>query len=140
VIKGVEQISTLDSHTSEICMAYSGAQWDLDGEPLPGTTLPFNGGPPRHVNCRSVLVPITKTFKELGIDIEEPAPSTRASDEGPISATITFDDFLKRKTTEEQDAMLGKGKAQLFRDGKITLRDLLDQSGNPLTLKELEKL
>jgi SPP1 gp7 family putative phage head morphogenesis protein len=139
-IKGVEQLSTLDSHTSDICMAYSGAQWDLDGDPLPGTTLPFNGGPPRHVNCRSVLVPITKSYRELGIDIDEPTPGLRASDEGPISVNTTFDEFLSRKSVEEQDEMLGKGRAQLFRDGKITLRDLLDQSGNPLTLKELEKL
>ena len=86
------------------------------------------------------MVPITKSFRELGIDIDEPAPSTRASDEGPISANITFDDFLKRKTVDEQDEMLGKGRAELFRAGKITLRDLLDQSGNPLTLKQLKAL
>ena len=51
VLNGMQQLSTLDSHTSEICIAYSGAQWDLDGNPINGTTLPYNGGCPRHPNC-----------------------------------------------------------------------------------------
>jgi hypothetical protein len=33
--------------------------------------------------------------------------------------------------------MLGKGRAELWRSGKITLNQLLDQRGNPLTLAEL---
>ena len=37
------------------------------------------------------------------------------------------------------DHMLGKGKAQLWREGKITLTDLVDQYGRPLTLKELRE-
>lgn len=71
VIKGVKQISTLDSHTTNICIAYSGMAWDLEGKPIQGNKLAFNGGPPRHWNCRSLLVPMTKSFKELGIDIPE---------------------------------------------------------------------
>lgn len=138
VTKGVRQLSTLDGHTSDICMAYSGAEWDLDGNPINGTSLPFDGGPPRHFNCRSVLVPITKTFRELGLDIDEPDAGTRASDEGQISAKITFDEFLSRKSKAQQDDMLGVGRAELWRSGKITLRDLLDQKGRPLTLKQLQ--
>lgn len=40
-------------------------------------------------------------------------------------------------TPEEQDKALGKGKADLWRRGVITFADMLDQSGRPLTLKEL---
>jgi hypothetical protein len=137
LIKGVKQISTLDSHTSLICIAYSGGEWDLDGNPINGTTLPFNGGPPRHFNCRSVLVPITKTFRELGIPIDEPQPTTRASTDGPVSAKTTFDDFLKRKGQAFQDEVLGKGRADLWRTGKMTLSQLVNGEGNPLTLEEL---
>ena len=71
VINGIEQISTLDGHTSPVCIAYSGAQWDMDYAPIAPTTLPYNGGIPRHWNCRSVMVPLTKTFAELGIDAPE---------------------------------------------------------------------
>lgn len=138
VVKAVKQLSTLDGHTTDICIAYSGGQWGLDGKPVGETILPFNGGPPRHWNCRSVLIPVTKTFRELGIRAPEPAQSLRASSEGPIAATTTFDDFLTRKGVAYQDKMLGPGRAQLWRDKKITLQQLLDLQGNPLTLAELE--
>lgn len=138
IIDGVQQLSTLDSHTTTICMAYSGAEWDLEGNPIEGTKLPFNGGPPRHWNCRSILVPKTKTFQELGIDASEVPESTRASMDGQVAASTTFEAFLERKGKAFQDEMLGKGRAQLWRDGTITLPQLLDLKGNPLTLAELK--
>ena len=51
----------------------------------------------------------------------------------------TMDQFLKMHDKEWQDKMLGKGKAQLWRDGKITLSQLVDGSGRPLRLDELRK-
>jgi SPP1 gp7 family putative phage head morphogenesis protein len=139
VIKGVKQLSTLDGRTSDICIAYSGAEWTLTGTPINGAPE-FNGGPPRHFNCRSVLVPILKTLKELGIDMEEVPEGTRASDQGQIASSTTFEQFLSRKSKEEQDRMLGTGRAYLWREGRITLRDLLDQTGRPLTLKQLQNI
>lgn len=138
IIEGIQQVSTLDSHTTDICIAYDGAQFTLDGEPLNGTNLPYNGGVPRHWGCRSVEVPITKTFKELGIDAPEPKEGERASADGPVKANTTFDEFLTRMGKDFQDETLGEGRAELWRDGKITLQQLLDLRGNPLTLDELE--
>lgn len=138
VIAGIQQISTLDSHTSLTCIAYSDQCWNLEFVPIRGSFLPYLGGCPRHFNCRSVEAPITKTFKELGVDIAEPGGTTRASDEGPVAASTTFDDFLNRKGTDYQDEMLGAGRADLWRDGKITLRDLVNGQGRPLTLEELQ--
>lgn len=138
VVKGVKQLSTLDGHTTDVCIAYSGGQWDLNGKPVGETVLPFNGGPPRHWNCRSILTPVTKTFAELGIKGPEPAQAQRASSEGPITATTTFDDFLKRKGEAYQNKMLGPGRAQLWRERKITLQQLLDLKGNPVSLVELQ--
>ncbi len=142
IIKGVRQLSTMDGHTTPTCVAYSGAEWDLDGNPINGTTLPFNGGPPRHWGCRSVLTSITKTFKEMGIKGLPELPDTgeRASDLGPIDRNTTMDQFLKMHDTDWQDKMLGKGKAQLWRDGKITLSQLVDGTGRELTLEELKAL
>lgn len=139
IIEGIRQVSTLDSHTTDICMAYDGAEFDLEGNPINGTTLPYESGCPRHWGCRSVEVPITKSFKELGIDEKEPTQGTRASEDGQVPASMTFEDFLDTHTKDEQDEMLGEGRADLWRDGKITLQDLLDQKGNPLTLEELER-
>lgn len=138
VIKGIRQVSTLDSHTSIVCIAYSGKEWDMKYKPINGNTLPYNGGTPRHFNCRSVEIPITKTFRELGIDIDEPEETTRASTDGQIDAKTTFGDFLKRKGKAWQDDVLGKGRADLWRSGKLTLRDLVDGRGRPLTLDQLK--
>jgi hypothetical protein len=131
ILTGVRQVSTLDSHTSLCCIAYSNGQWDLDGNPINGTTLPFNGGPPRHWGCRSLLVGISNnaTLRNRA--------GTRASDEGQIDRKISFDDFLKRKSPEYVDEMLGKGRADLWRDGRIRCRDLLDEQGHILSLEEL---
>lgn len=139
IIRGVRQISTLDNKTTDVCIAYDGAAWDLDGEPIDGNDLPFNSGPPRHWNCRSVLVPITKTYRELGLNVPEIADSTRASIDGQQQSGVTFTQFLKGKSESFQDDLLGPGRAAMWRDGKITLRDLLDQTGRPLTLAELRK-
>lgn len=137
VIQGLMQVSTLDSHTSQICIAYSGAQWDLEGNPINGAPA-FNGGPPRHFNCRSVIIPLTETFKQLGFDIAEPSATTRTSSNGPIAAKTSFNAFLKRKGDAYQNEMLGAGRADLWREGKITLRDLVNGQGRPLTLEELQ--
>lgn len=137
VIEGVMQLSTLDSNTTDICIAYDQMEWTLDGDPI-DDALPFDGGPPRHWGCRSILVPVTKTFKELGVDAPEPKGGTRASEDGPVPLATTFEKFLDGQTEEQQDEQLGAGRAQLWRDGTITLPQLLDLRGNPLTLEELQ--
>jgi SPP1 gp7 family putative phage head morphogenesis protein len=136
VSTGYKQISTLDSHTSLICISYSGAKWSLDYKPIDNSP-PYNGGCPRHVRCRSTIVDIKPSmFPDLETgklkDIR-----TRASEFGQVGKNITFDDFLNMKDKAGQDKLLGKGRADLWRSGKITLRDLVDQTGRPLTIKEL---
>jgi hypothetical protein len=137
IIKGIRQISTLDGHTTPICIAYAGAEWDLNYKPIGDNKLPYNGGVPRHWNCRSIEVPITRTFKELGIDLPEPPASTRAAHGGQVRGNITFDEFLRSKPKAFVDDLLGPGRAELWRDKTITLQQLLDQHGRPLTLEEL---
>lgn len=140
IMAGKQQVSTLDTRTSDICMAYSGAVWDMENRPIRGNRLPWNGGPPRHFNCRSTVIPILKSFKELGIELPElPAARIRASMDGEVAAGLTFDDFLRKRSTAQQDEMLGVGRADLWRRGQITLTQLLDQRGNPLSLEQLRK-
>jgi SPP1 gp7 family putative phage head morphogenesis protein len=142
IIKAVQWVSTLDSRTSEICMARSGKTWTYPEFKPIGHKIPWNGGPPAHWNCRSTFIPITKSFEELtGGKIKDTIePSTRASMDGVVAGDLTFDQFLKNKPVEFADKMLGKGRAELWRSGKITLNQLLDQRGNPLTLEQLKRL
>jgi len=137
IVKGKQQVSTLDGRTTDTCIAYAGASWNLENKPINGTKLPYNGGVPRHWNCRSTEIPVLKTFRELGLDADEFTPTTRASMDGQVAADLTFGDFLAGKSSAFQNEVLGKGKADLWRAGKITLQQLLDQRGNPLTLDQL---
>lgn len=129
IIKSYRHVSTLDSKTSDVCIVRDGKRWDAKTKKPIDHNIPFQV-PPLHWSCRSTLI------AEIdGIPLANDA--TRASKEGPVAATMTFEEYLKGKSDSFVDEVLGKGKAQLWRDGKITLRQLLDQSGNPLTLKEL---
>jgi SPP1 gp7 family putative phage head morphogenesis protein len=137
-IAGVRWLATLDGHTCPRCAALDGQGWTLDGEKLPGTEVTFQA-PPIHWNDRCVLSPIPKGLDEIfpGMDAKIAAASMRASKDGPIAAKVTFNDFLHRQSPAFIDKMLGKGRADLFNAGKITVRDLVSGTGRELTLDEL---
>ena len=139
VIQAFSWFSAMDSHVCPQCMALSGREWKNDKGNTPiGHSVPFQL-PPIHFNDRCVLLPVTKTFKQLGLDLPKLPPGERASSLGPISADTTFDQYLQRVPKTQQDEMLGKGRADLFREGKISLNQLLDGQGRELTLKELQQ-
>lgn len=138
VMKGKVYVAVLDNRTSIQCIAYDGSTYDMDNKPIGKKSLPYRELP-AHFNCRSIYMPILKSFKEIGSDFPEMPKSTRSSMDGQVPEETTFKDFLDRKGEAFQDEVLGKGKAKLWRDGKITLQQLLDQSGNPIPLKELDK-
>ncbi|AWY45438.1 phage head morphogenesis, SPP1 gp7 family domain protein [Glaesserella parasuis 29755] len=136
ILAGEKHLSTLDTRTSTVCQLRDGLMWDLDKKPI-DHDVPYQR-PPLHPRCRSILQLVTKSWKELGIDgVDEMPSSTRASQDGPVSEQINYENWLKSKSPEQQDQVLGKGKAGLWRRGVITFADMLDQSGRPLTLKQL---
>lgn len=168
VIKGVQQRSTLDNRTSVICVSYSGMAWSLpDYEPI-GDALPFNGGPPRHVNCRSTLTAITKSWEELsgkrlqggqglpsqgmrsrfeaslrrqGLSesaISRAIQNAQASMDGQVPEDWTFEQWLKTKSATTQKEVLGAGRWELWKKGEIAAKDLVSESGRILTLEELQ--
>jgi len=138
ISKGYRHLSTLDGNICLACVSRSGATWDLNYKPINGTSLPY-ARTPIHVNCRCLILPILKTYRELGVDIDDPK-GTRASDLGQIPSDTTFDAFLKRHDKAYQDDLLGPGRAQLWRDGKLSLADLVSQNNRPLTLNQLKGL
>ena len=126
IIQGVYQLSTLDSRTSAICRVRDGLKWDKDKKPI-GHNQEFKQ-PPLHYRCRSVLLPL----------IDGMTHSTRASQDGQVPANMTYEQWLKRKSQSEQDEILGKGKAQMWRDGVITFSDMVDQTGREISLQDLK--
>ena len=128
IIKEVQYVATLDHRTTEICAS------------LDGRVFPINEGPrsPQHIRCRSTTVPITKSWKELGIPLKDTTATTRASMNGQVAVKTTYPEWLKKQTNDIQAKVLGKGKAKLFREGKYDLRKRI--TNKPLTLKQLKAI
>lgn len=136
VIKSIVSLAVLDSRTTELCASYDLKEFDPVTKKPIGHSLPYRAIP-RHFGCRSRWSVKTRSFRELGLDIDDYEPSVRASMDGEAPAKQTFEEFLSKKPKSWQDEYLGKGRADLWREKNLTLPDLLDQSGNPLTLREL---
>jgi hypothetical protein len=59
--------------------------------------------------------------------------------DGQVPEALGFQGWLKAKSQAFQDKLLGTQKAALWREGKITLQDLVDpKSGAVMSIKELE--
>ena len=139
VITKLRWVTALDSRVCDLCLARADLSWSNDADHTPIDNKMAFRNPPIHWNDRCVLVPVTKTFKEMGLDIAEPPRSTRASSDGQVSGDTTFADFLDRKGKSFQDEVLGPGRADMWRRGDITLQDLVSGDGRPLTLAQLRK-
>lgn len=139
ITNGVRWLATLDSHTCQSCAPRDLLWWDLDGKPMDGNTLPFEA-PPLHTNCRCVLVSVLKPMSEIshGALPDIPNNGSRASTNGPVPATMKFEDWFRSRTPEQQDEQFGPARAALYRSGKVTLRDMMDMSGHPLSLDQLK--
>lgn len=138
VIKGYQWHATLDSRTRLEHAARDGGAWDTNGKGLneKGKKYPFKFTPDGW-NCRCQLVPILKTWREMGIDEDELPVGTRSSLDGDIPQTTTFDKWIEGKDDKFKEDYLGKGRYQLYKDGNITFSDLVNQKGRTLTIKEL---
>ena len=128
VVAGWIFLSTLDGRTSLICASLSNTEWPIGEGPIP----------PRHPNCRSVSLVKPKTWRELGIDMDEMPVSTRASKDGPVRADITFDAWLRGQDADVQKDILGASRAKLFKEG-LKIDRFTDRAGVVYDLPELKK-
>lgn len=129
LIKGVRWNSTLDGRTSAVCRARDGKVYEPGKGPRP----------PAHFNCRSSTSPVTKSWRELGFDIDELPPATRASMNGRVPADQDYDTWLRKQPKAFQEEVLGPTRAKLFRKG-LKMERFVDRKGSTLTLNELKRL
>ena len=129
LLKGEKFLATLDSKTTIRCAS-------LDGQIFPVGKGPI---PPIHWNCRSTRVGVVKSWKELGIDLPESAVSTRASLDGQVPEDMTYSKWLRGRSAEFQDDVLGAARGKLFRANKIELDRFVDRNGRMMTLDQLRK-
>ena len=84
-----------------------------------------------------------ETLTRMGKRKDEAATilrKTQASMDGQVAVDLNFEQWLQSKGKGFQAEVLGAGRYTLFKEGKISLLDLVDQSGNPITLAQLNAL
>lgn len=136
-IKGVRWLGVLDSNSCIACAALDGMTWDLSGQPLDGSQVHFMI-PPLHDGCRCVLSPIPKTFRDIGLDIDEPTDAgQRASSLGPVDGKTTCEAFLLAQP-EIADVVLGPERAVLLLSGHARLKDFIDDRAHVIPLAQLK--
>lgn len=140
IIKAVRWVSTLDGKTSAQCRIRDGLKYEGKSHKPIGHKIPWLQGAGRlHFNCRSTDAPVTKSWRELGIDIDEIPPGQRASMDGQVPADMSYGDWLKRQSAGRQDQILGPERGRLMRQGGLQLPDFYDNRGNWLTLDQLRE-
>ena len=127
LILAYRAVATLDSRVCISCAPLDGLEWTKAGKPI-GHKFPLPSYP-LHFNCRCLL---------MGKVIDGEPGGTRASTDGQVSAALTFEGWLERQPIERQNDILGKGRAELYRKGTITLQDLASGRGRPLTIEQLK--
>jgi hypothetical protein len=84
-------------------------------------------------------VPVTKSWRDLGFDIDEMAPGTRASMDGQVPEETTYSEWLMRQSAARQDDVLGPTRGKLLRQGGLTIDKFVNDKGRTLTLKQLRQ-
>lgn len=127
-----EYVATLDSRTTLRCASLDGRRFRYDDASAPR--------PPQHFNCRSIIAPQID-WKALGI--EPPDDGTRAARDPEtgkteqVPAGQKYESWLKAQPASVQDEILGPGRGKLFRDGKVSLSDLVKSDGTVVRLADL---
>ena len=130
VIKGVQWVSVLDSRTTDICAGLDGREFKV-GKGI---------RPPAHFQCRSITVPVVKSFEELGLTgLKKLPPAQRASLNGLVPARQTFPQWLRKQDVPTQNEVLGVGRAKLFRGNRVTIDKFTTNQQRSLSLKEVRK-
>lgn len=130
IVKQWEFVAVLDGRTTVTCASLSGKTYPIGEGPMP----------PRHWNCRSVAVPVTKSMRELGLDIDDFSASTQASMDGQVAADLNYSEWLRGKPAKFQDEVLGKTRAEIFREKGVGVDRFTNDKGRVYTLDELKRL
>jgi SPP1 gp7 family putative phage head morphogenesis protein len=82
----------------------------MDGREFP-TQVPLG----THPNCRCAIVPVTRSWRELGIDI----PDRRSR------STVRGEEWFDRQPDDTKLAILGRRKFDRYKEGNLKLTDLV---------------
>lgn len=126
VIKAVQYLATLDNRTCMVCAPLHNTIYPLTAQGHPGPKLPL------HPRCRCFYVPVTKSYKELGLSRSEAAEMT-----GKEVKDRSYSGWFRRQSAAQQRSILGSTRYKLWKSGRVSLEDL-SRDGRLLRLGELE--
>lgn len=109
VISGWQWMCSMSARTCPACLSMNGRTFDID-EP----------GPLDHPCGRCTAVPVTKSWKELGIDADEPEsqfPDAQA--------------WFKNQTPKVQQQIMGKARLDALNKGRLDWDSLAVKRSNP---------
>lgn len=109
VVAHWEWEATLDRRTCGACLSMHGRRFDLDED-----------GPDGHQQCRCARNPVTKSWRELGFDLDEPPSIT------PDART-----WFDSQPVAVQRDILGPGVHALYASGVVSWEDLAVRRSNP---------
>lgn len=149
LIDGYQVLVTLDGRTSDFCRALGsivGIAYDLEFKPV-GHSIAWRGFP-AHWRCRSTYMPVLKSWADLAgprsklskkklRELEKVPVGTRSAFGGPVPADTSYDAWLKKRPRKEQVKILGIKRYQVWKKGKLSMRDLVNQGGNTIPIKRL---
>lgn len=118
--------AVLDTRTTLICASLDGQTFEYGEGPMP----------PQHFNCRSTITPEVR-WENLGV--EPPPGGRRASMDGTVSSSTDYTNWLKSQSKERQNEILGPSRAELFRDDKVSLKDMVTGDNRRVTVDELRE-
>lgn len=130
VIKSVQWVAALDARTCPQCMDLDFRIWPVGEGPRP----------PIHHQCRCTTVPVLKSWRELGIDLNEAPQGTRASMSGQVPARLNYDQWIKAQPAALQDSILGPARGEMLRSGRFDVSHFVSNQGRTLTLGELAEV
>lgn len=144
LLKGYKYVATLDNRTCALCLFADGAVYALD-EQRPAL--------PRHPRCRCLFLPVAKSWRAFGVDVDELEAVARPwtiREPGPIGTggrkienygktTENFEGWWKSLPHDDKaKTAIGPIRRKLLESGQAQWADMWDKAtGRPKTLAEI---
>lgn len=152
IVKGVRWSAVLESGNTKTGTGTCPRCASLDGRRFSKDDL--RPPCPLHPRCRCLLLPVTKDWRELGLDIDEIQKAYRPTQivtnlgKGKREQIYqtgflqgNYEDFFNKQSDTFKNNVVGPTRAALIANKSISFKDLVDPvTGRLLTLKELQSL
>jgi hypothetical protein len=136
LIVGYQHLSVMDKRTTQTCIFRNGLVWDKNKNPE-GHNTKF-ALPPLHWHCRSIIVPLLKGYKGLPSSFKKQVPKNKRKKFTLKRANIvTFEIFFKNQTKNFQIEYLGEKRFKLWKQGRLDLKDFINDEDNFLPITKI---